>query len=90
MSDAMVVSKQELESDTTRWAAKASTLQIVDRETYLNASQFLRSIKGLRSQVQAWFAPHIEAAMETKRKAEAARKALADERDRMEAPLVQA
>jgi hypothetical protein len=40
--------------------------------------------------VQQWFAPHIEAAMETKRKAEAARKALADERDRMEAPLVEA
>jgi hypothetical protein len=40
--------------------------------------------------VQHWFAPHIEAAMETKRKAEAARKALADERDRMEAPLVEA
>jgi hypothetical protein len=40
--------------------------------------------------VQEWFAPHIEAAMETKRKAEAARKALADERDTMEAPLVEA
>jgi hypothetical protein len=40
--------------------------------------------------VQQWFAPHIEAAMETKRKAEAARKALADERDKMEAPLVDA
>jgi hypothetical protein len=86
----MVVSKQELASDTTRWAAKASGLAVTDRDSYLNASQLLRSVKNLRAQIATWFAPHIEAAMETKRKAEAARKGLADERDRMEAPLVEA
>lgn len=86
----LVVSKQELASDSQRWAEKASALAVVDRDSYLNASQLLRSVKNLRSQIQTWFAPHIEAAMETKRKAEAARKALADERDRMEAPLVNA
>lgn len=83
-------SKEALETDSRSWAAKARGLQVVDRESCEHASLLLRSIKTLRAQVQAWFAPHIEAAMETKRKAEAARKALADERDRMEAPLVDA
>jgi hypothetical protein len=50
----------------------------------------LRSIKTLRAGVAVFWTPHIEAAMETKRKAEASRKALVDERDRMEAPLVEA
>lgn len=86
----VVPSKEALESDSRSWAAKVRGLQIVDRESCTNASYLLRSVKTLRVQVQAWFAPHIEAAMETKRKAEAARKALADERDRMEAPLVDA
>jgi hypothetical protein len=86
----VVPSKQSLETDSRSWAAKARGLQVTDRESCLNASHLLRSVKTLRTQVQAWFAPHIEAAMETKRKAEAARKALADERDRMEAPLVDA
>lgn len=91
MSELSVVpSKEALESDSRSWAAKARGLRVVDRESCLNASHLLRSVKTLRTQVQAWFAPHIEAAMETKRKAEAARKALADERDRMEAPLVDA
>lgn len=89
-TDLIVPSKQALETDSRSWAAKARGLQIVDRETCLNASHLLRSVKTLRSQVQAWFAPHIEAAMETKRKADAARKALVDEKDRMEAPLVDA
>lgn len=89
-TDLIVPSKQALETDSRSWAAKARGLQIVDRETCLNASHLLRSVKTLRSQVQAWFAPHIEGAMETKRKADAARKALVDEKDRMEAPLVDA
>lgn len=83
-------SKEALDADAKSWGARARELQVVDRETCLNASTLLRSVKTLRLQVQAWFAPHIEAAMETKRKAEAARKALADERDKMEAPLVEA
>lgn len=86
----VIPSKQALETDSRSWAAKARGLKVVDRESCLNASHLLRSVKTLRAQVQAWFAPHIEAAMETKRKAEAARKSLADERDRMEAPLVDA
>jgi hypothetical protein len=86
----VVPSKEALERDSRSWAAKVRDLRIVDRQSCENASLLLRSIKTLRAQVQAWFAPHIEAAMETKRKAEAARKALADERERMEAPLVDA
>ena len=83
-------SKDDLARESQSWAEKAKGLRIVDGASCLNASAFLRSVKGLRTEIQNWFAPHIEAAMETKRKAEAARKALADERDRMEAPLVEA
>lgn len=90
MELSVVPSKESLETDSRSWAAKARGLRVTDRESCTNASLLLRSVKTLRTQVQAWFAPHIEAAMETKRKAEAARKALADERDRMEAPLVDA
>jgi hypothetical protein len=87
---ALVPTKQALDAEARSWASRARELQIVDRESCINASTLLRSVKTLRNQVQAWFAPHIDAAMETKRKAEAARKALADERDKMEAPLVDA
>jgi len=90
MDTAIATTKDALDTEARTWAARARGLQIVDTPSCTNASQLLRSVKTLRSQVQAWFAPHIEAAMETKRKAEAARKALADERDRMEAPLVDA
>lgn len=82
--------KDALQAEAGSWAARATGLRIVDAESCLHASQFLRSIKGLRSEIQNWFAPHVEAAMETKRKAELARKQLTDERDRMEAPLVTA
>ena len=82
--------KDGLATEATTWAARARGLAITDRESCVNASTFLRSVKGLRSQIQAWFEPHIEAAMETKRKADQARKALVDEKDRMEAPLVEA
>jgi hypothetical protein len=90
MSTELVQSKEALATESRDWASRARGLQVIDRESCINASTLLRSVKTLRNQVQAWFAPHIEAAMETKRKAEAARKALADERDRMEAPLVDA
>lgn len=90
MSTDLVQTKDSLGAEARTWAAKAQSLTVIDRESCLNASQLLRSVKTLRLQVQHWFAPHIEAAMETKRKAEAARKALADERDKMEAPLVEA
>lgn len=91
MSDTVLVpSKEGLEAESRSWASRARDLHIIDRDSCINASHLLRSVKTLRVQVQQWFAPHIDAAMETKRKAEAARKALADERDRMEAPLVDA
>lgn len=82
--------KDSLQAEAGSWAAKAADLRIVDAESCVNASHFLRSVKGLRAEIQRWFEPHVEAAMETKRKAELARKALTDERDRMEAPLVAA
>ncbi len=90
LDTSLVPSKQALDTEARSWASRARELEIVDRESCINASTLLRSVKTLRNQVQAWFAPHIDAAMETKRKAEAARKALADERDKMEAPLVDA
>lgn len=82
--------KQSLAGEAQTWSAKAKALTITNAESCTNATFLLRSIKGVRNDIQRWFEPHIEAAMETKRKAEAARKALADERDRMEAPLVEA
>lgn len=87
---ALVQTKDALDAEARSWASRARDLKVIDRESCINASTLLRSVKTLRNGVEAWFAPHIEAAMETKRKAEAARKALADERDRMEAPLVDA
>lgn len=90
MSTDLVPTKEALDHEAKSWASRARGLRVVDSESCTNASQLLRSVKTLRLQVQHWFAPHIDAAMETKRKAEAARKALADERDRMEAPLVDA
>ena len=90
MNDLTVTSKQGLETESATWAARAKGLQVIDKETYLNASHLLTSVKHFRAQIAAWFAPHIEAAMETKRKADQARKALVDEKERMEAPLVDA
>jgi hypothetical protein len=90
MATDLIPSKQALAAETQDWAARAHGLVVDSRESCTNASLLLRSIKTLRNQVQDFWAPHIDAAMETKRKAEAGRKALADERDRMEAPLVEA
>lgn len=91
MEQTMVgVSKDTLQHDAQSWATRAKGLRIVDVETYTNASHLLRSVKGVRAEIAGWFAPHIEAAMETKRKADQARKALVDEKDRMEAGLVEA
>lgn len=84
------ISKDDLAAQSTDWAARARGLSIVDAESCVNASHLLKSVKLLRSEIQAWFEPHVEAAMETKRRAEVARKALVDEKDRMEAPLVNA
>lgn len=83
-------SKDSLQAEAQTWASKAAGLRIQDAASCIDASHFLRSIKGIRSDIQRWFEPHVEAAMATKRKAEEARKALTDERDRMEAPLVAA
>jgi hypothetical protein len=82
--------KDSLQAEVTVWAGKLAEFRIVDRDSCVDASHFLRSIKGLRAQIQQWFAPHIEAAMETKRSADVARKALVDEQTRVEAPLVDA
>ena len=83
-------SKDDLNTEALSWSARAKGLRVVDAESCRRASELLRSVKGLRSDIASWFAPHVDAAMETKRKAEAARKALVDEKDRMEAPLVEA
>jgi hypothetical protein len=86
----LVPTKEALATETQSWASRAAGLKIVDRESCTNASLLLRSIKSLRSQVAAFWEPHHDAAAETKRKAEAARKLLADEQARMEAPLIEA
>lgn len=85
-----IITKESLAAETSSWASRAAGLKITDRESCTNASLLLRSIKTLRAQVAAFWAPHEDAATETKRKAEAARKALVDEHARMEAPLIEA
>jgi hypothetical protein len=82
--------KAELQRDARTWSEKVAALTISTAQDCVNASLLLRSIKGVRTDITNWFAPHINAAMETKRRAEAARKALADESDRMQAPLIAA
>jgi len=90
IQDLSVISKDSLATEAVTWASRAKGLAIIDAESCTNASQLLKSIKALRHGIQTWFAPHIDAAMETKRRAEASRKGLVDEKDRMEAPLVDA
>lgn len=90
MTNLSVASKTDLERESATWADRARGLSITDNASCVQASHLLRSIKGLRTDIANWFAPHIDAAMETKRKAEAGRKGLVDEKDRMEAPLVEA
>jgi hypothetical protein len=80
--------KATLTKDAQHWSAQVAALVIRSAEDCRQASYLLRSIKGVRADIQRWFAPHIDAAMETKRKAEAARKGLADECERMQAALV--
>lgn len=80
--------KATLAKDAQHWSTQVAALVIRTADDCVQASYLLRSIKGVRTDIQRWFAPHIDAAMETKRKAEAARKGLADECDRMQAPLV--
>lgn len=88
--DLAPATKTDLQRDAIRWASEATSLTITSPQGCTQASYLLRSIKGVRADIQRWFAPHVEAATETKRKAEAARKALSDEQARMEAPLVNA
>lgn len=92
MSDLQLTapSKDDLKREAIRWATEVQSLAIANAEGCTQASYLLRSIKSVRNEIQRWFAPHVEAAMETKRKAEAARKSLCDEQERMEAPLVNA
>lgn len=80
--------KSSMTNDAEMWAERARTFAITDAASCTKASYLLLSIKNLRSSIQRFFEPHIEAAMEVKRKADAARKALVDEKDRMEAGLV--
>lgn len=82
------LTKDDLAQQAARWSSEVQALTIHDADGCRQASYLLRSIKGVRADIQRWFAPHVEAAMETKRRAEAARKALVDEQERMEAPLV--
>lgn len=90
MSTDLIPSKAALETEALSWASRARGLAVVDAESCRNASFLLRSVKTLRGQVQAFWTPHYEAACEVKRKAEVARKGLADEQARMEAPLIEA
>ncbi len=82
--------KDDLATEALAWSNKAIGLHIDSAQSCRQASEFLRSVKGMRSDIVSWFAPHLERAMDTKRAAEASRKALVEEQERLEAPLVAA
>lgn len=82
--------KRGLMAEADRWSAYVKALTITDRSSCEQASFLLRSIKNVRADIQKWFAPHVERAMESKRQAEATRKGLVDEQTRMEQPLIDA
>lgn len=82
--------KGGLVAEADRWSAMVRDLRITDRASCEQASFLLRSIKNVRADIQRWFAPHVERAMDAKRQAEAARKGLVDEQTRMEQPLIEA
>jgi hypothetical protein len=90
MSTDLVPNREKLALvvEARTWADRVRALAIVDAESCRQAAYLLRSIKGVRADIQKWFAPHVEAAADVKRAATAAHKALTDECDRMQAPLV--
>lgn len=69
---------------------KAKLITVVDQASFDAADRFFGIIKDMEKKIDAFFDPMIEAAMETKRKAEAARKAVVTRRDEVKAPLVDA
>lgn len=86
-----MMSPEGLAADARQWAGKMEHVPvIVDRATCADAMEYLKSLRGLRQTIAKWFEPHVEGAMETKRQAEANRKALVEEQARVEAPLVAA
>ena len=90
MSTDLTTSTQQLQTDAITWTAKAAAIRIHDEATCRDASHLLQSLRGIRQEIAKFFEPHLEAAVETKRRAEAARKGLVDEQGRLGAPLVAA
>lgn len=82
--------KDSLKAEAQSWSAKANALQITDAASCVNVSFLLRSIKGVMLEIDAVFAPELDALTEARRDAEAKRKAKQAEVDAIKAPLVQA
>lgn len=82
--------KDSLKAEAQTWSAKANALTITDRESCVNVSYLLRSIKGVMQDIDMAFQPELDEALDRKRTADADRKAIVDERDAIKAPLVQA
>lgn len=70
--------------------AKAKMIVVVDQPTFDAADRFFGTIKAMEKTIDQYFDPLIEDAMETKRKAETARKNIVTKRDEAKAPLVEA
>lgn len=85
-----IPSKDSLKAEVQSWSHKANALQITDAESCRNVSFLLRSIKGVMSDIDTAFQPELDVALDDKRKADAERKRIVDERDAIKAPLVQA
>lgn len=69
---------------------RAKMIVVVDQPTFDAADRFFGVIKAMEKKIDAYFQPMIDDAMETKRKAEAARKGIVTRCEEAKAPLLEA
>jgi hypothetical protein len=84
MTDPVLVPEAEaIASEALVWPERAKALIIRDNPSYLEAGEFLKTIRGLRGRIGETLDPHIKRAYD-------AHKALVAEKARAEGPLVAA
>lgn len=69
---------------------KAATIKVESEESKLLANEFYLVCRDMRKKIGAFFDPHIERAKEAKRKADEARAALVQEKEKAEEPIKKA
>lgn len=84
MTEPVLVPEAEaIATEALAWPARAQALAIRDHLSYIEAGEFLKTIRGLRGRIGETLDPHIKRAHE-------AHKALVAEKARAEAPLLAA